>query len=240
MRKLLYKILGLKKYLRLISFIYIRLIKCGYAKKKYEELYFLRKIIKEGFTCIDIGANLGYYSYFLTKYAGNGGKIYAVEPIPLYGEILQKNVKADNFRLFPYALGAENKSVEMGLPNINGRLHHGMTKIISEKNDNNNYEKKFQVEMKIPDELFDEIEKIDFIKIDIEGYESIAFENMKTILRKHKPLIQSELSGIENKRKAIEILSELGYKTKILKGNKLIDIATQHISDYNNDFYFVI
>ncbi|MDD4149846.1 MAG: hypothetical protein PHE33_07440, partial [Bacteroidales bacterium] len=58
-RVILYKIFGLKVYLKIVSKLYIKYISCGFGKDKYPELHYLNSIIKPGFVCIDIGANLG-------------------------------------------------------------------------------------------------------------------------------------------------------------------------------------
>ena len=237
---ILYKTLGLRNYLRLVSKIYILFIKSGFGKNKYPELHYLKKIIKPGFYCIDIGANLGYYSVFLSKFSEKKGKVYAVEPVKLFAEIWKKNTNYkhnNNLHLFNYALGASNSTMSMGLPLINGVLHHGMTKLIND--DSQDYVEKFNVEMKIPDVLFADIPKIDFVKVDVEGYESIVFENMQKILSAHNPLIQSELSGHENRRKVISILKNLNYKVCVLSQNELVEIDEQGIDGYENDFYFV-
>ncbi|MBN2682731.1 MAG: FkbM family methyltransferase, partial [Bacteroidales bacterium] len=93
-------------------------------------------------------------------------------------------------------------------------------------------------EMKNPDKLFSEIEKIDFIKCDVEGYESEVFSNMQTLLKKHKPLVQSELSGIENRKKVIEIFENLGYLTYVLRNGVLEKVNKEVIDSINTDFYF--
>lgn len=238
-RKILYKTLGLKNYLRLVSKCYIKYIENGLGKEKYPEIHYLKSIINPGFVCIDIGANLGYFSYFLAKLVDRTGKVYAVEPVKLFSSIWKKNLKkfnSKNIILFPYALGSEEKMVEMGMPTIDGVVHHGMTKIVD--NNEAEFNKKFDVEMKIPDVLFGELKKIDFIKIDVEGYESIVLENMKQTLIKHKPLIQCELSGIKNRIKSIEILKTYGYQSYILKNNYLVFADKEIIEKYNNDFYF--
>ena len=67
------------------------------------------------------------------------------------------------------------------------------------------------------------IEKIDFIKVDVEGYESIVFENMTELLKKHKPFIQSELSGSENRNAVINLLKSIDYKVYILKNNEMTE-----------------
>ncbi|MCK9561822.1 MAG: hypothetical protein M0R02_03785, partial [Bacteroidales bacterium] len=60
-RAFLLSILGLRRYLELISAVYIHFVTKGFWKKKYPELFYLDSIITEGNVCIDIGANLGYY-----------------------------------------------------------------------------------------------------------------------------------------------------------------------------------
>jgi len=235
-----YKIFGLKAYLKLVSKVYIKYINNGFGKEKYPEIHYLKSIIKPGFTCIDIGANLGYYSYFMVKLAGKTGKVYAVEPIPLFSEIWKRNLqklKTVNLKLFPFALGDSEKIVEMGMPAVDGVVHHGMTKVIDDEE--TNFEKKFSVEMKNPDILFENIEKVDFIKVDVEGYESEVFSNMIQTVIKHRPLIQSELSGVENRSKCISILAEIDYKPYILKNDELILADDNVVKDYNGDFYFL-
>ena len=91
LRALLLKSLGHSRYLELVSDIYIRLIKAGFLKSKYPELFYLKEIIKPGFICMDIGANVGYYSVFLSQYSGKEGRVYAVEPVPLFANTFLKN-----------------------------------------------------------------------------------------------------------------------------------------------------
>ena len=238
-RKLLFKILGLEGYLRLVSRIYLWLIENGFLQKKYPELFFLKTIIKPGFYCIDIGANLGYYSTFLSKYAGSNGKVYAVEPIPLFGRIWKDNVTLSmkkNLELLPYALGPENKMVTLSMPMVDGVLHHGMTKVSDQKNENAVSE--FEAPMKNPDELFSNITKLNFIKIDVEGYEHLVIGNMMQTIQKFKPMIQAELGGEENRRKVIELLTSAGYKFAVLKNNELKDATAYDVQHHQSDFYF--
>lgn len=239
-RIVLYKVFGLKTYLRFVSKIYIKYINLGFGKSKYQELHHLKKIVKPDSVCLDIGANMGYYSYFMSKYSGQNGKVYAVEPVPLFAEIWSKNMwkfKGDRLVLFPFALGEKEIEIEMGMPSVNGVIHHGMTKVVSESD--SSFEKTFKAEMKNPDKLFAEIEKLDFIKVDVEGYESQVFCNMLETIKKHSPLIQSELSGKENRMKSIELLNSIGYKPHYLQAEKF-EIADQDkLDNYNGDFYFI-
>jgi len=240
-RNILLKVLGFGGYLSFVSFVYLRLINLGFFKKKYPELFFLKKIIKPGFVCIDIGANVGYYSHFLAKLAGKNGELFSVEPIPLFGKIWKKNVSQNickKTELLPYALGAENTTVNMGTPVFNGVVHHGMTHIV--KNNEQNIAQTFEVSMRIPDEMFLNLSKVDFIKCDVEGYEQYVFENLKKTLAKHKPLVQSELGGEKNRKSVISLFEELGYKTCLLRSSgELTEATSDEKLNAVNDFYFV-
>jgi len=209
-------------------------------QKKYPELFFLKKIIRPGFTCLDIGANLGYYSTFLSRLVGAAGKVMAVEPVPLFQEIWKENVRASglaNLTMWPYALGGQNTRIQMGTPERDGLLHHGMTKIMSSAQDS--YARTYEVEMKIPDELFINLNRLDFVKCDVEGYEYEVFRNMQKTLRKFRPLIQTELNGTENRQQVKDLLTAIGYETYILSPEQtLLPCNSVMLQSHSGDFYF--
>jgi len=239
-RKIIYSILGLQAYLRLISKVYICMIRMGMLKSKYPELFFLKKIIKKGDACLDIGANLGYYSHFLCKYAGVEGKVYAVEPIPGFRAVLMKNIPSkyrNHYVLFPCALGNEEKKIQMGLPIVGGVIHHGMTHVL-DKQEEKAIVKTFEVEMKVPDQLFNDIQKLDFVKCDVEGFEYYVFSNMQETFKKHKPLIQCELGG-EHKKETLDLMKSLGYMAYALKNDQLKLLSDSEVLQYSNDVYFL-
>ncbi|NSW44862.1 MAG: FkbM family methyltransferase [Bacteroidales bacterium] len=239
-RKIIYSILGLRGYLRLISKVYICMIRWGMLKSKYPELFFLKKIVKRGDTCLDIGANVGYYSHFLCKYAGVEGRVYAVEPIPDFRVVLMKNIPSNcrnHYVLFPYALGSEEKKIQMGLPVVGGVIHHGMTHVL-DKNEGQTIAKTFEVEMKVPDKLFSDIQKLDFVKCDVEGFEYYVFSNMQETFKKHKPVIQCELGG-EQKKATLNLMKSLGYLVYALDNDQLKPLSDSEALQYSNDVYFV-
>jgi len=240
LRKIFIKVLGIKLYLTFISKVYVCLTKNGFLKSKYPELFFLHKIIKPGDNCIDIGANLGYYSTKMSILTGKDGKVYAVEPVPMFYTIWGKNIKQSgiqNLELFPYALGSSEGVIQMGMPEKDGLAHHGMTKVASTSNET--FVKFFDVNMKVPDQLFSKLERLDFIKCDIEGYENIAFANMTETLKRFTPVIQSELGGDDNRSKVITQLESLGYTTYTLNVNKLVKANSEVKKAYSSDFYFL-
>ncbi|MBO0358211.1 FkbM family methyltransferase [Hymenobacter sp. BT186] len=242
LRKLLVRTLGFERYIRFVSGVYLRLVGAGWGKKKYPELFFLEKIVKPGFVCLDIGANLGYYSVALSKLVGAEGQVLAVEPIPAFQAIWQDNVKRSgyqNLTLLPYALGGQDTIVQMGTPERNGLLHHGMTKVAA-SNPHETYARTYDVRMRNPDGLLAHLPRLDFVKCDVEGFEYEVFRHMQATLRRFRPLIQTELNGLENRRAVAGLLAELGYKPFLLsERSELVPCTeTQLESAVSADFYF--
>ena len=243
-RKILTKILGLKAYLRLISYIYLRLISWGFMREKYAELYFISKLVKKGDTVLDIGANLGYYSFFLAKTVGSEGCLLAVEPIPLFAEIWQRNMskwKSVPHKLFNCALGEEAKEkVMMSIPVVNGVVRHGLTKVTDE-NETGQTSLSFEVPMKVGDELLvsENLDRLDFIKCDVEGFEQFVIPSLEKNIEKFHPVLQIELSGDENRKNVVNYLLGMSYHLFILEGDLLKSIQKNDIFTFSQDFYFV-
>lgn len=240
-RALLIQILGFEKYLALVSRIYLRLVKSGLLRDKYPELFFLEKLIQPGYTCVDIGANVGYYSYFLSKYAGENGKVYAVEPVALFAQIFKKNTASSGFNnitLHQTALGASKGNVTMGTPVINGVLRHGLTSVVD--SDKTEGMHTYQVPLEVPDELFQNLSRFDFLKCDVEGYEIYLFPHFMKTITHFKPVIQVEISSVENRKILFDLLLPLGYRIARIRNHNLKIFASDvALTDEEGDFYFL-
>ena len=218
--------LGRPRYLRLLSKAYLTGFKLGWLKhdKAYRTHYFVRNLIKPGQTILDIGANLGYYSTEFARLTGPSGKVIAVEPIPLYREILRSNTQQfQQVTILPYALGETEGIISMGLPSAD-QHRHGLMKVLSEK------EKQiapeiFEAELKHPNKLFSQLNEIHYIKCDIEGYEVPVIPAMKEVILRHAPIMQIETDG-ENKKVLHQLLNEWGYQ--------MYYVGEHHLMPYPN------
>ncbi|MES2689886.1 MAG: FkbM family methyltransferase [Bacteroidota bacterium] len=240
LRATLLRSLGHRNYLALVSDVYIRLIRNGFLKKKYPELFYLKQLIKPGFVCVDIGANVGYYSVFLSQYAGKTGQVHAVEPVDLFAGIFSKNIASfglGNVSLHHTALGGENKTIQMGTPVIDGVFRHGLTRVIDDKTDTDM--QTYEVQMRVPDELFASLQRFDFLKCDVEGYEVFVMPHFMQTITKFKPLIQMEISSKENREQIFKLFTPVGYKIYGLTGNALAELDHAAAMNYESgDFYF--
>ncbi|MDB4138819.1 FkbM family methyltransferase [Methylophilaceae bacterium] len=153
-------------------------------------------------TAIDIGGHCGFWSYYL---GGNFKKVYAFEPVSIFSECFKKNVPFKNVELIPVALGNENKFISMDIDLKNT----GMTHV------SNQLDEKNKVELKKIDDY--EFTDVDFIKIDVEGFENQVVLGAKNTLIKNKPIIIIEQKGHseyfnEKLFQAIETLNSYGAK----------------------------
>lgn len=242
LRAWLLKYWGTEKYLKFVSQIYIRMIRLGLMKSKYPELFYLRTIVKPGYNCIDIGANVGYYSTMLSNICGENGHVHAVEPVQLFQTVFTRNMQlfnCHNVTLHPVALGGEAGSIVMGTPMIDGVFRHGLTHVV-EPNEDITGMHTYQVNMVTPEELFINLNRLDFIKCDVEGYETILMPHFSEIIKRFKPLIQIELGSEEHRKAIISLMSDIvGYKPYRLLDGKLQVMNMETAVEYSSgDFYF--
>jgi FkbM family methyltransferase len=143
--------------------------------------------VKEGDTVFDIGAHIGYYTLKLARKVGPSGKVYAFEAHPDNYAILKRNVEANGYKNVHIC----NKAVS----DSNGRIklffgkersaHHSTL-----KNEYCNDEGTEIDSVRLDDFLSPFIgeEKVNFIKIDIEGGEFKALRGMENLIKRSDKL----------------------------------------------------
>ena len=222
-KKNLFRILGLKNYLRLLHKSFHLLYSLNFLKKNntYKYHYFDKQFIRKGDAVLDIGANLGYYTILFAKWAGNTGKVYAVEPVTDFANIIKWAAKKyRNIEVYNYALGNKEQDVVLATPHNFGYLRTGLAHVIDDKELNTPHEFTFEAKMKKGSVLFAHIPRLDFIKCDIEGYEEIVLPELNELLIKFKPVIQVETWGT-HKPKVEAYLLKTGYEKYDLENNIL-------------------
>ena len=151
------------------------LIMDGYWESWITKL--LAQIVQPGFTCLDIGANFGYFSILMSELSGTTGKTYAIEPNPRIAELLRSTrfINGGKFEVIETALS--DKKGEAILT-INDRELGGGT---IKKNEMKKGRSQVVVQTISVDELVKEknMGRVDIIKMDVEGVEPMVFEGMQ-------------------------------------------------------------
>ncbi len=154
----------------------------------YEKLEakIMEEKIKVGNITVDVGANIGLHTLNMARIVGNTGRVFAFEPDPSNFEILEKNVKINNYQ----NIILEQKAVGD---------KHGRTTLYQSDNPGNHRlfpltkqaKGQIQVELTSLDKYFIDsnlANKINFIKIDVEGFEFSVLKGMKNILKNNKKI----------------------------------------------------
>jgi FkbM family methyltransferase len=135
------------------------------------------QFVKDFGVAVDIGANVGLWSRDL---AARFARVVAIEPVVEFQECLRKNVPMENIEIWPIALGTEDTTIDMVITEGNtGHSHINKDSVGSGK-----------VEMKRLDSL--DFDRIDYMKIDCEGYEMQILKGGEHTIRTHQPVIVVE------------------------------------------------
>ena len=202
----------------------------------------LESLLHPGMTFVDGGANVGLYSVLASKLVGSKGLVHAFEPHPGVYAVLTSNLavnRSDNVKPWNVALGATREtallhdSVEpgshtlVGVDSARGHLVHVLPL----------------------DEILGE-DRVDLVKLDLEGSEPLALQGMKSILaRRRKPIVVMEFCSDwlqRSKASPLEVIGFLesyGYKLKAIddrhqQGPFNLDLQERHmlagrVFDYN-------
>lgn len=154
-----------------------------------EETVLLKRLLTAEDTCVDVGAHIGYVALVAAKYAG---RVLAVEPGPTTYRRLQRNL-ALNPRLAPKVV-----SLSIALADHGGT----MTLLDSERQPNRASlayrpvdAREVRVEVRTLDQVAaDHLDRVSFLKIDVEGAELDVLRGGLTTLRHHRPLVLCELN----------------------------------------------
>lgn len=133
--KLLTRILSPESFMKLAKFHYARLLK-HFSEEQEQDLKIVRYIISAGDYIVDVGANIGVYTKFLSNWVGKTGSVYSIEPIPSTYDVLTFNIKhlhLDNVKPVNCAISESNGHVVMDIPiDDRGLLDHYTASISTE------------------------------------------------------------------------------------------------------------
>lgn len=222
-RKVKYRIfIALALKFNLYNKLTFKLIK---LPKIEDDIFKIGMFIKKGATCIDIGANVGMYSVICSKYAGQNGKVLAFEPSTqtyraLYNVINGKIMSLSNVQLFNMALGDKDANVDLIFSyENNGRIMDPLTRIGNSQGN---------IKMTTLDRIITSlnIERVDFIKIDVEGFEFNVLKGAVNVISKFHPLILMEVDNqwlerySSSSKNICNFLEQFAYKPFVLKDNR--------------------
>jgi FkbM family methyltransferase len=148
----------------------------------------INNLLNENSIAVEVGAHIGTLTVKLSKTAK---KVYAFEPIDKTYSILKENLeinKCKNVETYKLALGAKEGFTEVKWISDNNAGGTGLVGGFLSKD--SNIDEKIKVKVVTLDSL--ELPKIDYIKIDAEGYEELVVEGAKKTIERSMPILVIE------------------------------------------------
>ena len=187
------------------------------------ESKFIKSICFKGMKALDIGANIGYYSTLISQVAGENGLILALEPDPESYKYLDKTINSFKIRnVLPLPIAASD--IKQKLPLFISKDNRGDNRLYQ----NDQLREEIEVDCLTIDELLEinNLKTVDFIKIDVQGYEPKVFKGMKKVIKNSEKLIlltefwpKGIFQAGENPKDFLRMLRKMEFQLFELKSN---------------------
>jgi FkbM family methyltransferase len=144
----------------------------------------IRNLLEPGNVFVDVGANIGYFTNLAAHLVGPSGQVVAVEALDKNAQLIFKSLERNGF---------DNACVNVcAASDRNGRLS-----IRSDSGTSNGQAMAagagdFFAQSRLLDDLAANLPRIDLVKLDIEGFEPLAWRGFRKMLAKHRPNVLTE------------------------------------------------
>ena len=148
------------------------------------------QLLRKGMTVVDLGANRGYFSIYFAKMVGNGGVVYAFEPMPDNYAALERTIHKNNFQniIKPVQAAVYNRNETVEFFQSENHLMSSVDVAWAGSTHG-----KIEVSGITLDSFFEDKKRgPDLIKMDIEGGGTYALEGMEEVIKKYKPYLLLE------------------------------------------------
>ena len=184
------------------------------ALSDWRERAVLRQLIQPGMTVVDVGANIGIYTRFFSELTGGSGRVFAFEPAPSNFKRLQENVgHLANVTLNHAAIGNCSGTISLFVSDELNVDHRTF--------DTGDGRKSLDVPLMSLDEHFFTHQRVDLIKIDVQGYELSVLQGARRVLKENrdiKVLMEFWPYGLTKASvapsDAIEFIRSLGFEIR--------------------------
>lgn len=193
------------------------------------EISLLKQHIKKGDSVLDIGANIGFYATILSDLVGEKGKVHCFEPdVTNFKHLKNATAGYKNITINNKAVGPKNETLKIYTSkslNVDHRTYKPDV-----------YDEEIEIAAINIDHYLGENNKINFIKIDIQGFEMEAMKGMMGVLRDNKEIKMISEFWPYGLRKAgssvsdyFMLLKELGFDIFLLEKDSLKNLDLEKV-----------
>jgi len=183
-----------------------------------------KSVIKKGDRILDIGANIGFHTLYFAELTGNSGNVIAFEPVPHNYSALNFNIGLNNFKhITAKNIALSNKNELILIAADVSSPNPGAYNLFDKNGD-------ISVNCFVGDEIINN-DRVDFIKIDVEGYESFVIDGLLQTIKNNKPKIIFEYDKHYHQKTGrsedyvFVLLASLGYHFQYIYNDGLQTIS---------------
>lgn len=191
-------------------------------------------LVREGDTVIDVGANIGVMSLNFASRCGPSGRVIGFEPDPVNFDRVTANIKLNKFNNIRIEnLALADKPGRLKLFRIDPR-NPGMNRFLPP---NQQRGEAIEVSVATLDEFIAEnpMERIDLIKIDVEGFEMNVLKGARATISRWRPKLYIEVINASlkaNGASARQLLSWVaGLNYRIIHASNGLDVRIDEVAE---------
>ncbi|MDB5829240.1 MAG: Methyltransferase, FkbM family domain protein [Variovorax sp.] len=178
-----------------------------YGEWSEPEIALFSQIVRPGDVVVEAGANIGSHTVWFSSQVGNAGSVYAFEPARHTFQLLCANLVANaclNVVALQQAVGAEVTELDFPVLDPNQSWNFGGASM--KKSWTTVTERVAATTLDAMD-----LERVDFIKADVEGFETELLAGAAGIIAKHRPVAYIEINTAQVRDWAIAFFESKGY-----------------------------
>ena len=182
------------------------------------EIRFIKRLCSVNKASVDIGANLGIFSYFMRRHSSH---VFAYEPNPDLVALLNSTFRS-GVTVVPTALSSEPGQLQMKIPIFSNVEQHGLASLSQEFPDADDVRTLDVPVRRLDDEPLGEV---GFIKIDVEQHEREVLQGGMGLIAEQKPNLLVEVSPLLYETalpQVFEPILSLGYKGCFLFESRVV------------------
>lgn len=196
------------------------------------ELRVVKHLVKAGDTVVDVGANVGWYTRYLSILVGDKGRVISLEPMPETFALLSICVKwyrLSNVILFNVGASESDKAAVMQVPPYDSGGDNFYRAHVVDDGLRSDAMHSREVKLRSLDSLLGEtVREVAFIKCDVEGHELELIKGSRQTIKAQKAAWLMEVSRTSdpdidgtNSFQIFQALAAHGYTPWWLEGNRL-------------------
>jgi FkbM family methyltransferase len=194
------------------------------------ELRLLAGLVDPHRTAVDVGANKGTYTWFLSHLCRH---VYAYEPNPAMRWMLTRSTPR-NVTVFPRALSDHAGEAVLRIPRRGARFANNIGTLRTA------FEQSQCELIPVPTTRLDDDGLVDvgFLKIDVEGHEREVLRGARELIARDRPVLLVEIIAEHNGRpvdETIESVERLGYRAHVVQGLELAEWSLVRGAREEND-----